>query len=482
VHLGIDIGTSAVKALVMDDAGRPVAEAAAPLTVSRPRPLWSEQDPEDWWHATLAATRALPAGVRAKVRAIGLSGQMHGAVALDAADRPLRPAILWNDGRSGAQCKTLEARAPGLRAIAGNAAMAGFTAPKLLWMAEHEPDLFAAIRTVLLPKDHVRLRLTGEKVSDMSDAAGTLWLDVAARDWSDALLAATNLDRSHMPRLVEGCAVSGRLTATAAAALGVPVVPVAGGAGDNAASAIGMGVIAPGRGFLSLGTSGVLFVSDDAFAPAPEKGVHAFCHAAPGRWHRMAVILSAASTLDWLAGVTGGIGVAELLAEIGPPRDDDPIFLPHLSGVRTPHDDPTATGAFVGLTHATTRGAMARATLEGVAMAMAEGFDALGRPALDDLALVGGGARASIWGSLLASVLETSVTRRDAGPSGAALGAARLARVAVDGLDVETACPPPALLETIAPDPALVDRFRARRPRFDRLHPALKAALSETPT
>src|SRR5450755_1308291 len=305
MYLGIDIGTSSVKAVVVDQRGAIAAQAAAALDVSRPEPGFSEQDPESWWLATVAAVRALPLVARAAVQAVGLSGQMHGATLLDAKDRPLRPAILWNDGRSASECLELERREPDSRAITGNIMMPGFTAPKLLWVSRHEPEIFARTACVLLPKDYVRLRLTGEKVSDLSDASGTAWLDVGQRDWSGALLEATGLTRAHMPRLVEGTSPSGALLAAVAEQLQLPRIVVAGGGGDNAASAVGLGVVSPGQAFLSLGTSGVLFVVTDRFRPNPDRAAHAFCHCLPNRWHQMSVMLSAASVLDWVAQLTG---------------------------------------------------------------------------------------------------------------------------------------------------------------------------------
>jgi xylulokinase len=286
----------------------------------------------------VAAVRALPEKGRQAVKGIGLSGQMHGATLLDAADKPLRPAILWNDGRSEAECAELEKREPRSRAITGNIAMPGFTAPKLLWVKHHEPDVFAKVKTVLLPKDYVRLKLTGEKAGDMSDNAGTLWLDVGKRAWSDAMLEATDLSRENMPKAVEGTAPTGKLTAAVAKELGVPQVVVAGGGGDNAASAVGVGVVAPGQAFLSLGTSGVLFVVTDQFRPNPEKAAHAFCHCIPGVWHQMAVILTAASAIDWVAQLTGVNDVVATVAgaEKRGLQKQTPIFLPYLSGERTP--------------------------------------------------------------------------------------------------------------------------------------------------
>ncbi len=315
--LGIDVGTSAVKALVLDEDGVVRDTASATLEVSRPQPLWSEQDPDDWWTAVDTAVGALASrGHTKEIRAVGLSGQMHGATVLGVDDRPLRPAILWNDGRSAAACRELEAAEPESRRITGNLAMPGFTAPKLLWLRAHEPELFARVRRVLLPKDYVRLRMTGESATDCSDAAGTLWLDVGARRWSEAMLAACGLPPETMPTLVEGPEATGRLRPEVAARWGMQSVSVAGGAGDQAAGAIGAGVIAPGAASLSLGTSGVLFVADDRFRPNPERAMHAFCHALPELWHEMSVILSAASCLSWISRATGSGDEASLLAEI----------------------------------------------------------------------------------------------------------------------------------------------------------------------
>lgn len=308
MYLGLDLGTSELKALLLAGDHRIVGVARAPLTVERPEPLWSEQAPSQWWQAleqVMAELRGAHAEALSAVRAIGLSGQMHGATLLDAAGEVLRPAILWNDGRSGPQCEALARAVPRLGEIAGNLAMPGFTAPKLLWVREHEPEIFNRTARVLLPKDWLRFMLSGEAVSEMSDAAGTLWLDVGARDWSDELLAAAGLTRGHMPRLVEGSEVSAQLKPELAARWGVgngaAAVLIAGGAGDNAASAVGMGLVEPGQGFVSLGTSGVVFVSTDRFLPNPAQAMHAFCHALPGRWHQMSVMLSAASAVSWAA-------------------------------------------------------------------------------------------------------------------------------------------------------------------------------------
>lgn len=485
LYLGIDLGTSGLKAVLVDMAQRVVDEASAPLEVSRPRPGWSEQEPEAWWQAAVRAVAALrdrqPAAL-ARVEAVGLSGQMHGAVLLDAADQVLRPAILWNDGRSASECAELERREPRSREITGNLAMPGFTAPKLLWVAAREPRIFAATRRVLLPKDWLRLRLVGEAVSEMSDAAGTLWLDVGARRWSPEMLAATSLPPEAMPRLVEGSAPSGALRAEAAGALGLRAgIPVAGGGGDNAAGAAGAGVIRPGEAFLSLGTSGVYFVADARFAPNPAGAVHAFCHCLPGRWHRMAVSLSAASCLRWVAGVTGAGSEAALLAEIeAAGRETEVLFLPYLSGERTPHNDPDARGVFFGLEHGTSRADLGRAVLEGVAFAFADGEQALAAAGtgIGSVSVIGGGARSFFWGRILASVLGRPLDFRAAGAVGPGFGAARLARLAATAEPPEAVCTAPPLERQVAPDPDLAPGLSRRLARWRRLYQDLRGSFA----
>ncbi len=483
MDLGIDIGTSSVKAVVVDEGGAVVGQSSAPLDASRPRPEYSEQDPEAWWQATLRAVGEMPAGARKAVRALALSGQMHGATLLDQEDRPLRPAILWNDGRSAAECLELEQREPRSRAITGNIMMPGFTAPKLLWVARHEPEVFRDTACVLLPKDYVRLRMTGEKVSDMSDASGTGWLDVGARDWSDAMLAATDLTRRHMPRLVEGTRPSGTLTTRAAEQLGLPRVVVGGGAGDNAASAVGVGVVAPGQSFLSLGTSGVLFVVTDRFRPNAEAAAHAFCHCLPGHWHQMSVMLSAASVLDWVAQLVGERDLPRLVhgAQARAITRQSPFFLPYLTGERTPHNDPHARGVFFGIRPDTTAADLAAAALEGVAFAFADGLDVLlaGGGSIEAISVTGGGSRLPYWGEVLAAALDRPLTYRRASELGAALGAARLARLALGNERVEDVCAAPPVDRVVRPDPRLTSLLAERRRTFVRLYRSLKDTFSE---
>lgn len=486
-YLGIDLGTSEIKLLLLDSEHTVLAMKGVALTVSRPAPRCSEQNPADWWQAFCAGMdflAATHAPLMARVRGIGLSGQMHGAVLLDEADQVLRPAILWNDGRSELECAELMAELPTLPQIAGNLAMPGFTAPKLRWVAKHEPDVFARIRCVLLPKDWLRMRLSGDKVSDMSDAAGTLWLDVARRDWSDELLAATGLNRSQMPRLLEGSESSGVLNPALAGRWGLAAaVIVAGGAGDNAASAVGIGAIRPGDGFLSLGTSGVLFVVNDCFRPNPELAVHAFCHALPGRWHQMSVMLSAASCLKWVTQMTGRADEACLLADVAALDETNlaaaPVFLPYLSGERTPHNDPHAQGVFFGLGFEHGPAHLGYAVIEGVAFAFRDGLAALQQAGTTvlRLSLVGGGARSPEWAQLLASALGVEILTHEGGETGGALGAARLAWLA-DGGEESVVCAVPPVAARYQPDPAQMLLLEPRYQRFRRLYPTLKSEFA----
>jgi len=486
VFIGIDIGTSSVKAVLVNERESIVAQAAMPLTLARPRPMFAEQAPHDWWLATVAAIGALPPAGRAAVRALGLTGQMHGATLLDESGKILRPAILWNDGRSALECLELERREPRSRAITGNIMMPGFTAPKLLWVSRHEPEIFARTARVLLPKDYVRLKFTGEAVSDMSDAAGTGWLDVGRRDWSDDMLAATGLNRSHMPRLVEGSALSGTLTPAVAAQLQLPSVVVAGGAGDNAASAVGMGVIEPGQSLLSLGTSGVLFVVTDRFRPNPDKAAHAFCHCLPSRWHQMSVMLSATSALDWVAQLTGESDLQRLVAaaQARGLRRTAPYFLPYLSGERTPYNDAHARGVFFGLDSETVSADLALAVLEGVAFAFADGMDVMleNGGAVGEISVTARGARFGYWGQLLSAALNRPLTYRVGSEIGAAMGAARLARLAVTGESPQAVCVMPPISRVIHADPELAALLAHRRRTFVNLYRDLKDTFVEFST
>ena len=411
----------------------------------------------------------------AAVRGIGLSGQMHGATLLDAADEVLRPCILWNDTRAHAEAAALDGD-PMFRRVSGNIVFPGFTAPKLDWVRSHEPAIWGRVAKVLLPKDYLRLWLTGEHVAEMSDAAGTSWLDTGARDWSDDLLAVTGLTRDHMPRLVEGSAVSGQLRAALAARWGLPAdVVVAGGGGDNAASGVGVGVVKAGDAFVSLGTSGVLFAANDGYQPAPETAVHTFCHALPGTWHQMGVILAATDALNWYgrfvgqdaAALTGALGALQ-----APGKTQ---FLPYLGGERTPLNDAAIRGAFTGLEHATDRAAGTRAVLEGVTFAIRDCRDALAATGtrLDRLIAVGGGSRSDYWLQAIATALGVPVLLPKAGDFGGAFGAARLALMAATGAGAEVATLPP-IARSIDPVAALTDAFDAGHARFRAAQSAIR--------
>ena len=486
MFIGIDLGTSSVKTVLVDRQGHLLGTASAPLKLSHPQPRWSEQAPEDWWQATLQAMDALLAEAAGKglsladIEAIGLSGQQHGAILLGAGDEVLRPAILWNDGRSERECIELE-QVERFREITGNLAMPGFTAPKLMWVRRHEPEIFGKIAKVLLPKDYLRLRLTGAYASDMSDAAGTLWLDVARRQWSEPMLAACGLGIEHMPELFEGSQSTGRLRPELASRWNLGELPVAGGGGDNAAGAVGVGIVKAGQSMLSLGTSGVYFAVSEGFVACPESAVHSFCHALPDTWHLMSVMLSAASCLDFSARLSGYSDVAALLADAeaaGPVQADSPWFLPYLNGERTPHNDAHARGAFVGLSATTARADMANATLEGVGLGLLDGVLAVEAAGLrsEAITVIGGGSRSAYWLQMLADILGRPLQQRAGGDVGPALGAARLAWLAVEPeASLDEVCPPPPLLQTFTPRADRSAFYREQRhPVFRRLYQQLK--------
>ena len=484
MYIGIDLGTSGVKAILLSERGEVLATQTEALSVSRPHPLWSEQEPEQWWQATDRAVRGLGQQHTLQgVKALGIAGQMHGATLLDKQQRVLRPAILWNDGRCGEECGLLEAAVPDAREITGNLMMPGFTAPKLLWVQRHEPDIFRQIDKVLLPKDYLRLRMTGEFASDMSDAAGTMWMNVAKRAWSDAMLQACGLSRDNMPALYEGCEVTGALRPEIARAWQMPAVPVVAGGGDNAAGAVGVGMAEPGQAMLSLGTSGVYFAVSDGFLSRPESAVHSFCHALPDRWHLMSVMLSAASCLDWAARLTGQPDVTALIAAAQRAAGDAPPvwFLPYLSGERTPHNNPDAKGVFFGLTHQHGPTELALAVLEGVGFALADGMDAVHACGVtpQSITLIGGGARSPFWRQMLADISGQTLEYRTGGDGGPALGAARLAQIAIEReKPLATLLPQLALEQTHRPDAARSAACAPRREIFRELYNRLKPLMA----
>jgi xylulokinase len=442
MYLGIDIGTSGVKAVVTDEQDRPVAEAAAPLAVSRPRPQWAEQRPQDWWHAvelTLDALAADSPAAMAAVEAIGLSGQMLGVTLLDRADQSLRPALLWNDGRAGAECRELERRFHDFTERVGCRPMPGFPAPKLLWLARHEPAALERACRVLLAKDYVRLRLTGEAASDRADSSATLLMDTAGGDWDDTLLAACGIDRTMMPRLVDSAEIAGIVRAELAARWHLPAgTPVAGGGGDNMCAGIGVGAVRSGDAYIGLGTSGVYFLANDRFIPSTFAGMHTHRHAVAGLYCQQAVVLSAGASLAWVGGLLRAPDLSSLLAEVEAAElipAETPVFTPYLGGERTPHDDPTLTAAFSGLTHETGPLALVQAVMEGVAMALADGHEALieSGAAIGEVSLTGGGARSTLWARLVAAALGIPLRLQPDAQTGPALGAARLARQSVGG-------------------------------------------------
>ncbi|MAM08974.1 MAG: xylulokinase [Rhizobiaceae bacterium] len=485
MYLGLDLGTSGLKAMLIDENQKVIASADAPLTVQRLHHGWSEQNPADWIAACKIAVGRLaerhPAELSA-VKGIGLSGHMHGATLVDTAGEVLRPCILWNDTRSYVEAAQLDDD-PRFRAVTGNIVFPGFTAPKLVWVRKNEPEIFAKVAKVLLPKDYLRFWLTGEYISEMSDSAGTAWLDTARRDWSDELLAATDLRREQMPSLVEGSEAGGALKQALASEWGMtgPVV-VAGGAGDNAASACGMGTVADGAAFVSLGTSGVLFAANDRYRPKPESAVHAFCHALPGTWHQMGVILSATDALNWYAKVTDK-SPAQLSTEVGDTLQapGDVTFLPYLSGERTPHNDAAIRGAFIGLAHESDRSAMTRAVMEGVAFALRDNLEALRSAGteLSRITAIGGGSRSRYWLKAVATALNLPIDIPADGDFGAAFGAARLGLLAATGADPLAVCTPPETAETVDPETAHTAAFEEAYQRFRALYPAIKTLSGE---
>ena len=481
MYLGLDLGTSGVKAMLIDGDQRIVGSANGALDVSRPHPGWSEQDPADWIRAAKEAVSGLKASFPAElgaVKGLGLSGQMHGATLLDGDDKVLRPCILWNDTRSYREAAALDAD-PRFRKITGNIVFPGFTAPKLVWVRDNEPEIFSRVAKVLLPKDYLRLWLTGEHISEMSDSAGTSWLDTGARKWSPELLAATGLSEDHMPSLVEGTEQGGRLRAELASSWGMGEgVVVAGGAGDNAASACGMGTVSEGHAFVSLGTSGVLFAANASYLPKPESAVHAFCHALPKTWHQMGVILSATDALNWYSGIAGK-SAAELTGEVGDTlkAPSGVTFLPYLSGERTPYNDAVIRGAFIGLGHESGRAALTQAVMEGVTFAIRDNLEALksAGTSISRVTAIGGGSRSKYWLASIATSLGVPVDVPADGDFGAAFGAARLGLIAATGADPLSVCQPPVMAETIDPVSGLGEAYAAAYARYRSAYPAIRS-------
>ncbi|RLQ88650.1 xylulokinase [Notoacmeibacter ruber] len=485
MFLGIDIGTSAVKAVIAPARGKVIASADAPLSIDSPYALWREQNPEDWWTATQKACARLKARAPqewSSIRAIGLSGQMHGAVVLGQDYRPLRPAILWNDGRATKECRIIEEEVANLAQIAGVRALPGLTAPKILWLKREEPSLYAAIARILLPKDFVRLQMTGEFATDMADAAGTLWLDEGKRQWSEAICAASATDSGWLPGLHEGSEQTGQLSRQAAEALGLRTgIPVAAGGGDTSAGAVGIGAVSDGDTFLSLGTSGQFYISDETYRPSPKSYVHAFAHAVPGRWCRMGAMLNGASPLAWFASVSGA-DIPALIAEAMAARlDRVPLFLPYLAGERSPHNDPYIRGGFMGLETTTTRGEMARAVIDAIAYSFCDARDivAAAGGTADRAMAIGGGMRSDLVVQTLSDALGMTLTRNIGAHTGPAYGAARLAAVMEGALSLDDLTEKPPVETVFEPDEAETGRHAQRLQTYRRLYQAL-APLART--
>jgi xylulokinase len=491
--LGIDVSTTATKAVLVDGTGAVVGIGSAEYAYDVPQPLWSEQDPELWWTGAIVAIGSVLAstGVPADdIEAIGLTGQMHGAVLLDAADAVLRPAILWNDQRTAAECDAIRAAVGPERliAITGNDALTGFTAPKLVWVRDQEPETWRRVAHVLLPKDFVRLRLSGEHALDKADGAGTILFDLAARDWSPVILDALRIDPAWMPRTFEGPAVTGTVTAAAARAIGLRAgTPIVAGGGDQAANAVGTGVVSPGTVALSLGTSGVIFAATDRPIFEPAGRVHAFCHALPGRWHLMSVMLSAAGSLRWFReALAPDVSFADLVEAAGevPAGSDGLLFLPYLTGERSPHPDPLARGAFVGLTVRHDRRHLTRAVLEGVAFGLRDGLDlmtAAGMPAPHEIRVSGGGTASPLWRQILADVLDAEIATVNT-TEGAAFGAALLAAVGAGWFGSVPEATATVVQATPAASPGPDGRvLREAHARYRALYPALAPTFHGTP-
>lgn len=493
--LGIDVSTTATKALLIDEEGNLAAVASTEYPYETPRPLWSEQEPASWWQGAVSSIRQVleKSGASAgEIMGVGLTGQMHGLVMLDEKGNVLRPAILWNDQRTGAQCDTIRERLgkEKLVQITGNDALTGFTAPKILWVQENEPEYFEKTRHILLPKDYVRYRLTDTYATDRAGAAGTLLMDIRKRDWSDEVLEALDIPKSWLPDTHEGTEVTGVISESAARETGLlPGTPVVAGGGDQAAQAVGVGAIHEGIIALTLGTSGVVFASADSPFIEPQGRLHAFCHAAPGRWHLMGVMLSAAGSLRWYRDVAApGTDFDTLLGEAAdlPPGAEGLLFLPYLTGERTPHPDPLARGAFVGLTIRHGLPHLTRAVLEGVAFGLRDSFTLMqesGLPAPEQVRISGGGARSIIWRNILASALNTELVTVNT-TEGAAFGAALLAGVGAGVWpDIDTACKNTIRITGSTPvDLDAVAQYSAYYQRYRDLYPALKPAFDSLST
>jgi len=488
LFLGIDLSTTGAKALLVNQAGDVVASATTPLGVSSPRPLWSEQEPHEWWQGVAASIRNVLDQAKtqpANVAAIGLTGQMHGLVLLDAAGEVLRPAILWNDQRCGAECDDIRRRVGRERLIeiSGNDALTGFTAPKVLWVQNNEPQVIARARTILLPKDFIRYKLTGRYAMDKADGSGTMLFDLKTRDWSPEILESLQIPREWLPATYEGPEVTGEINADAALITGLREgTPVVAGGGDQAAQAVGVGAVRPGIVAVTLGTSGVVFATTPAAFVEPEGRLHAFCHAVPRRWHLMGVMLSAGGSLQWHRdALAPGMTFDDLVSEAArvPAGSEGLMFLPYLTGERTPHPDPLARAAWAGLTIRHGRAHMTRAVLEGVSFGIRDSFGLIkgaGLGSIEQVRISGGGAKSPLWRQILADVLGIEMVMVNT-TEGAAFGAALMAGVAdATWRDIESACDASVkIVASVQPDNKATQRYDTLYPLYRSLYPALKS-------
>ncbi len=481
MYLGIDVGTSSVKVVLIDSEQKIVGQHSEMLSVSNAQPMHSEQNPEDWFQALLKSLQCMKSNYGSElslVKSIGLTGQMHGAVCIDCKGNVLRPAILWNDGRSYQECDDLMACNSDFETLGGNKVMPGFTAPKLLWIKRHEPDIFKKIDKVLLPKDYIRYRITGELSSDMSDASGTLWLDIKKREWSSSLLESCGLQEKHMPRLQEGTECSGFLSTELRNIIGSnQQVKVVAGASDNAAGALSMGVCHPNDAMISLGTSGVYFTPTTDCKPNPAKGLHTFCHAIEGTWHYMGVILSAASALSWWKGISNVSSEKDLI-QLAEHCNSNyiPLFLPYLSGERTPHNDPFAKASFIGMTHGTTNAELTQSVLESIAFAIADCEQVILETgaSMENVSVIGGGAKSPYWGKIISSVLGRPLLYHNESTVGPAFGAARLALYEDSNLALEQVFIRPEIENTINQNLTIQKKLEYRLELYRKTYRKLK--------